>query len=457
MRLIRPSGLLVFCILIALFTSYTYGTSHKPHNHDTDTELIIVFSGEEDGYLEPCGCEQTRTGGIAKRQSLLVSLRQDNQTILPLSLGDLTGHRRRQDEIKMETLLQAMGEMQYTLHNLGEKDLEMGAGALSYFFSSGPVELLSSNVVLPDTLGIKIYPYVIREVKVGDRDIRIGILGILSPSLFVTTVRGAQIIPPSEALGRLIKGEELRDVDLLILLSHAELEESIRLAEAFPEFQLIISGHDVDHPVITNVGGTIIAVCGDKGKNIGLFHYRPLDGNTSLEMVELDDRYPDSGWMLDLLRSYQQRLKDEDLLGGVEKFPNDEGFTYVGNVICGECHQAVFLHWKTTTHARAYETLVTAEHDYDPECVACHVTGLYYESGFTSLEETPGLKEVGCEGCHSPGSQHVETALKGQSTKGYGKVEPWGCESCHDLDHSSKFQYENYWQRIAHPKEQPKG
>ncbi|MFQ5956750.1 MAG: multiheme c-type cytochrome [Candidatus Brocadiales bacterium] len=449
----RPLGLILFFTLMFLCISHACDASYNPQNDGT--ELIIAISGEEAGYLEPCGCEQKPIGGIAKRHGLFMSVQRDSQSVLPISLGDLTGHRKRQDEIKMETLVQALGEMQYALHNLGEKDLEMGPEVLSYVFYASPVKLLSSNVLLSGVPGINIHPYIVKDIVVNDREIRIGLVGILSPKLLGATPGWVEIIPPSEAIGPLIK--KLEGVDLLILLSHADLEESTRLADAFPEFQLIVSGHNIDHPTVSTVGDTLVATPGNKGKHIGLLHYRPRDGKTRLEMIKLDGRYTDSDQMLEHLNNYQQRLKDEDLLSKVERFSLAEGFTYAGNTVCGTCHQAIFLHWKATTHAQAYETMVRVGHEYDPECVSCHVTGLYYESGFTSPEKTPELKGIGCEGCHGPGSQHVEMALKGLKAEGYGKLEPTACDTCHDPEHSSRFQYPNYWPKIAHPKEQPKG
>ena len=417
--------------------------------------LVVAFSGEENGYLEPCGCEKTMIGGIARRDGMFLLLNRGNQTILPLSLGDLSGHVKRQDEIKTETLVQALGDMQYELHNIGEKDLEMGPEVLSYFFLSSPVKLLSSNVVLSDVPGLTIHPYVVRTVKAGDGEVKVGVLGILSPNVLETVLRGVEITPPSEAIAPLLK--EMGDVDLLILLSHADLAESVKLAESFPEFQLVVSGHRETEPTVVNVGNTVVAACGNRGMNVGLFYYRPDGAETRLEMVELGERYQESSRMLDLLDSYQQRLRDEDLLGRVEKYPYDGGAAYAGNVICGACHQETFLHWKTTGHALAHETLEMVAHDYDPECVACHVTGLYYESGFTSQEQTPGLKGVGCESCHGPGSMHVAAAEKGIKGDGYGKVEPRDCETCHDIEHSSQFRYKDYWTRIVHPEERPKG
>lgn len=416
-----------------------------------------MFSGEEEGYLEPCGCEQNPMGGVARRHTLLLSLLRKGSVVIPLSLGDLVGHWKRQDEIKMEVLVEALGEMQYAVHNLGEKDLEMGREVLSYAFYLSPVELLSSNIRLADPMGFRLRPYVIKEVVADGRRIRVGVLGILSPSLVEASsvLPGVEVMPPVEAIASVLK--EIGDVDILVLLAHASLEESVELAAVFPGFRLVVSGHDIDSPLIENIGDTIVAACGEKGKHIGLFHYLPDAGEVHLEMVTLDGQYADSPRMLEILRDYQQRLRDEDLLGRVEKFSHPEGLTYAGNAVCSTCHPAIFMHWQTTAHAQAHQTLVRVGHEYDPECVSCHVTGLYYEGGFISAEETPGLRGIGCEGCHGQGSGHVEATLKGQPPRGYGRVEVWVCESCHDLGHSSRFEYKSYWQRIAHPKETPKG
>ena len=129
----RPFGpIILFCLYVSVHASCAHcGPNESPAR---DAELIVAFGGEEGGYLEPCGCEKIHIGGIAKRQSLLESLQQGNKTVLSLSLGDLSVRRGRQDEIKIETLVQALGEMQYTVHNLGEKDIEMGLEAIGYNF-----------------------------------------------------------------------------------------------------------------------------------------------------------------------------------------------------------------------------------------------------------------------------------------------------------------------------------
>lgn len=419
-------------------------------------EVLIVFSGEELGRLEPCGCEERPMGGVSKRHSLLLSLKGENRGLLPVSLGDPVGDTRRQDEIKAETFSLALQQMDYTVHNLGEKDLELGEVGLGYIFYYNPVELLSSNVRLSSTTGLEVRSSIVKEIELGGRKIKVGLLGVLSPGLIRYIPAGVEVNSPAESLRPLVKELKGR-ADLLVLLSHSELEESLKLAETFPEFHIIISGHGLDQPNTNKVGNTLVASCGIKGRHVGVYRYSPLKESGEFEMIPLDSSYPDSGPMLSLLRTYQQRLKDEDLLSKVEKLSLPEGAAYTGSPTCGPCHQTTSIHWDSTAHASAYERLAKAGHEYDPECVPCHVTGLYYITGFESLEKTPYLRGVGCEACHGPGGRHKEEASMGLKTTAYGEMKPADCETCHDPEHSPSFEFETYWERIAHPEEEPKG
>jgi len=151
-----------------------------------------------------------------------------------------------------------------------------------------------------------------------------------------------------------------------------------------------------------------------------------------------------------LLKIYQQRLRDEELLLQVIKSDPSSSLTFIGNDDCAVCHNKIYKHWEETGHASAYETLEKVEHEYDPECVECHVVGLDYFTGFETIESTPGLKGVGCESCHGPGSDHKET-----QSKNYGRVDVGveRCGTCHNDEHSPNFEFEDYWQQIKHPRD----
>ena len=416
-------------------------------------DLCLLFSGEERGYIEPCGCAKPQLGGIAKRHALLKSL---SEPWLAVSLGDLVGHVRRQDELKAETIAQALKIMDYSIHNLGEMDLDMGLEVLAYLFPPGSVPLLSSNVRLSSPF-IEVAPYRVHEVAGGGTvRRRIGFMGILSPALLGPPPAGVELISPADALPPLIR--ELRDkVDVLVLLAHAPWEESLKLARDFPEFHLVASGHGEDHPTVVKEGNTWVFTPGIKGKHMVLYRHNTAEGSGVVETITLDEHLGDSVPMLNLLDSYQERLKQEGLLARVEKFPLPEDTSYAGSRACSPCHPAVFRHWGGTLHATAYETLLKAGRAFDPECVACHVVGLNYVSGFQSPEAGPDLRDVGCEACHGPGSLHIAqaSAVGNQPLTGYGKVSPEVCQGCHDPEHGPPFRFDPYWERIRHPAEVP--
>jgi hypothetical protein len=240
------------------------------------------------------------------------------------------------------------------------------------------------------------------------------------------------------------------------------MEESIKIAEVYPELDLIISGHLVDRPdlYLKKVDNTYVIPVGEKGKYVGkitLSTRRKESGedehvnssSPAIETTPLDGKFEDSSEITMLLEIYQERLKDEELLAQVFKSDPPSNLTYIGNDDCAACHNKIFKHWEETGHASAYETLVKAEHEYDPECVECHVIGLNYFTGFETIESTPALKGVGCESCHGPGSDHKETL-----SKDYGKVGIENCEICHNDEHSPHFEFEEYWQKIKHPAEE---
>jgi hypothetical protein len=436
-------------------------TDDNLNKASTSPVIHVLFTGEENGYLEPCGCSEVQLGGFPKRHTLINHLREEDENLILLSLGDLPGKVGRQDEIKMETALEALDRMGYVAHNIGEKDLNMGTDLLGYLSQISNVDFISSNIVGFTTQVLKIKPYIIKEIKTKDATLKVGILGIVSPELIENTSQDMEVRDPILSLKPLIS-DLYGKTDILILLSHAEMEESLKIAEVYPELDLIISGHLVDRPdlYLKKVNNTYVIPVGEKGKYVGditLSTQRKQTGedervnsfSPSVETTPLDGSFTDSPEIATLLRTYQERLKDEELLAQVFKSDPPSNLTFIGNDDCALCHNKIFKHWEETGHSSAYETLVKAEHEHDPECVECHVIGLNYFTGFETIESTPELKGVGCESCHGPGSSHKET-----QSKDYGMVGVENCEICHNDEHSPNFEFKNYWQKIMHPREE---
>ena len=72
------------------------------------------------------------------------------------------------------------------------------------------------------------------------------------------------------------------------------------------------------------------------------------------------------------------------------------------------------------------------------KCYPCHTTGYGKPGGFVSPEETPHLKNAGCEVCHGPGAEHVRTSDPADIISNMTKKD---CEVCHISERVKAFKY----------------
>lgn len=118
--------------------------------------------------------------------------------------------------------------------------------------------------------------------------------------------------------------------------------------------------------------------------------------------------------------------------------------SYVGIKTCSACHADAAAFWENTRHQQAYETLEHANKQYDLSCVGCHVTG-FRKPGGSEVVENKGLKDVQCEQCHGPGSEHVKKPMKSNIQK---EAPESVCLDCHTPEHSDTFSYKAYLRDI---------
>lgn len=71
--------LLFIVIVISIFLAKALTTNRST---EIQAELTVLYSGEDIGYLETCGCAPGQLGGIAKRDTVIKSLRDKAQNPL---------------------------------------------------------------------------------------------------------------------------------------------------------------------------------------------------------------------------------------------------------------------------------------------------------------------------------------------------------------------------------------
>jgi len=117
--------------------------------------------------------------------------------------------------------------------------------------------------------------------------------------------------------------------------------------------------------------------------------------------------------------------------------------TFVGSLACKECHPEEYANFMTyAKKSTSFQSIEKQMKHLSPEeieqCYRCHTTGYGQPGGFVSLEETPHLKNAGCEVCHGPGAEHIKTGNPITIVKTLSKKD---CEICHISERVKAFKY----------------
>ena len=148
-----------------------------------------------------------------------------------------------------------------------------------------------------------------------------GILGqdFNGSALLSKNNKDVKIKNPAEVLPAMISELKKQSPDVMLLLSHTTLEESRDLAKKFPEFDIVVSAGGPEDPDGTTekIGKSMLFCSGRKGKSVSVVGFYPqAKDKFRFELVELRrDRFKDSPQIVELMRAYQGRLKDEKLAG----------------------------------------------------------------------------------------------------------------------------------------------
>lgn len=426
-------------------------TSMRPATTGSRPDLTLIVSGQEFGYLEPCGCAEGQIGGFPRRDSILFQLTSEGKNLMKLANGNLIADAGQQSEMKAEIGFAALKEMAYAAFNVGPRDLLLGVERLKSFSNTSGIPFLSANLFQGKSLVFD--SFVLRAVKLRNTQVEVAIVGVTSQDFEIYAENAGPDLTlntPASVL-RLLIPQLAAECEFIVLLAHVDIDEAKALAKAFPQIDVIIIGDEKSEaqrePI--SVADTVLLNPGTKGKAVGMLDIRwDTDENradTHFELLTLSDRIPDSPRMTDLLFVYQQMLEAENMAADVKQEPLSTGGMYAGNTSCKTCHALEYASWKKTKHSHAYHTLVEKGHETDPDCLTCHTVGFGFQTGFLSDSQTPTLMDVGCETCHGVGGNHVKNPQKG-----YGQVTQMNCLTCHTTENSPEFDVSVYFPKILH-------
>lgn len=406
----------------------------------SQSDAVTVFlTGNELGQLKPCGCSGGQLGGFDRRSAVLNSVPAAERLIV--DTGMFVDGDSQQELIKFNIVIQALGLLNYDVVNLTAEDIEIAKnlGLLdnidSIFNVISPLGLADANVPAKFT----------REIRLKGKTIIVTVATFDAESTQASTEQIRKLFPLHLSLPT---------VNILIL-NHCDSS----LLDFFKEQRIVdclVCPSESDEPTVVGEqkGKPLIVSVGRFGKYVGRLQIRAVMSSDDLEFtfsaVPVAEALPLDESLVQLYKTYQYWVKDENLLEKQPRFVLPDGLEYVGSKSCLPCHEYEYQKWSSKAHAHAVATLEKIGSAFDPECVICHVVGAEYQSGFISLLDTPHLKDVGCENCHGPGSEHISTAGAVETTEPKSK-----CIDCHTPEQSAEYAgNENlYFKKIIHWRE----
>jgi hypothetical protein len=359
--------------------------------------------------------------------------------VVALDGGNFLAEPGPAGDVKSRLLLETFAEAGYDAVSIGPREAGRWPEARAL---SGDLEIpwVSANARLPRAADIP--PYRILE----STGLRIALVGLGSEG------RGAgEFDSAPEALGLAL--EELAgQVDRVIAFGHIPVLRMMKMAAQFPDLTAILSGYGQfvtdDEPL--KVGDVVMASPGNRGRQIvdlRLSLAGAAPRVVSYRLVVLDRTLDGAPTWEKRLADALQEVREVERNRALAAAPEETPSPYALGVTCARCHSEEASVWSGTAHARAFATLVRDGVEFDPQCVSCHVTGWERPGGFTDAIRTPELKDVQCEACHGPGGEHAESP---QAPYGVIASPRRLCTVCHIPEKTDHFDYQLFWQKIAH-------
>ncbi|HHH48508.1 MAG TPA: hypothetical protein ENK51_06450 [Gammaproteobacteria bacterium] len=423
--------LLPLLLMLAL-----YGTASA-------SPLTLIYSGNLDGELEPCGCSETgNLGGLQRRATLLERLRAEAPQLVAISSGGLLRVEGAGDRLKSEYILAGFKRLGYDAIGLQWRDLALGPelvleAGLPWVASnwhddrlpaSRLIERKAARIAFFSWLDPQQSPF--QQMQGSHSLVNDDVAG-LHRALREAKAAGALTVLATELPLKLAISElGLDDVDILIQRS------------AYEEY---------GEPVLQ--GETLVLQPGSRGMRLGRLDLTLAEGRIQSwrhQVLPMPDTIPDAEKMRDWYEDYNAAVKAAYLKRVELRKQREQGQSpYVGEEVCQTCHQAEHKTWAASDHAMAYDDLEAVGKSFDPECIQCHVVGFDQPGGFVDMSLTGHLLGVQCESCHGAGRAHVE-ALGKAALPNSGWDRKKICAQCHTQPHSPGFDIDAYWQKIRH-------
>ncbi len=218
------------------------------------TKITILHTNDVHSHIDAFGPNEGRNankGGVARRASLIETIRKGNPNTLLLDAGDIFQGTPYFNYYGGELEFKLMSKLKYDLATIGNHDFDNGIEGLYAQLPHAKFDFVSANYDFSNTVmntHVKPYKTFKKEgIKIGIFGLGIKLQGLVGKDLFKET-EYLDPIEISQDMTRILKTEE--NCDLIICLSHLGYDyknsnkiSDLKLAKATKDIDLIIGGH----------------------------------------------------------------------------------------------------------------------------------------------------------------------------------------------------------------------
>ncbi|MBK8270164.1 MAG: hypothetical protein IPK83_18450 [Planctomycetes bacterium] len=375
------------------------------------------------------------------RRATYVANRRETHDVLLLDAGGAPGGNSEYQQTRFETILRGESAMGLHAHNLGEREIALGAARIRELAGKTGVRFISANARDSEGRLVATESEIIQMAG-----LRVAVVGIVSPRY---AAAGIKIDEPQPVILKWIDSNK-GHYDTLVVLAYLPEAELTSLTQALPEADMVVGGPTGQSIVPKKVGPVWMALLRAKGRFLVELLVEIAGVSDRSSVVEVVSSLNEDSTQLENISRYQNELIERDFNAAQSGFVTAlnsslESGEVAGSESCTSCHANDSVIWAGSKHAHAWETLQTRNFHADSYCQQCHTTGFGLTGGFVSAKQSNDRVNVGCESCHGPSLAHVREP----KTK-----TPWlakdRCVRCHDHENSPKFVLAEYWSRIRH-------
>lgn len=218
-------------------------------------KITILHTNDVHSHIDPFGPEDGRNankGGIARRATLIESIRKENPNTLLLDAGDIFQGTPYFNYYGGELEFKLMSKLKYDVATIGNHDFDNGIDGLYAQLPHANFKFVSANYNFKNTImdtHVEPYQIIIKDgIKIGIFGLGIELKGLVDQKLYKET----EYLDPIEIAQETTKFLKVDEqCDLVICLSHLGYNYSnnpgkisdLKLAAATKHIDLIIGGH----------------------------------------------------------------------------------------------------------------------------------------------------------------------------------------------------------------------